>query len=131
MSTKVKMLARWSELTLRNSQTNREEAELKRIISGEEGPEGAMMMADVVHQYGPVVFNLKDVKRYNKSKERGHTTVHFKNGDSLILKVSFLDFMELDLEHVGEQILDFTPLDYQDEDFEEDDIPDDEEDLEL
>jgi hypothetical protein len=128
---KVKMLARWSELSPRANQTNREEAELKRIISGEEGLEDNIIMMDIVHEYGPVVFDLHDVKRFNRAKEKDHTTVNFKGGDSLVLQVTFSEFAEVMMEQLGIGILDCTPLDYVDDGFEDEGLEDNEEDLEL
>jgi len=132
MSTIVKMLARWSELAPRNSQANREEAELNRLINGDEGPEDSMIMMDIVHEYGPVVFDLKDIHHFNRAKEKDHVTIHFRKAESsLIVKAGFSDFMELYMEQMGVQIMDCTPLDYEDDIPEDESIEGDEEDLEL
>ena len=129
MSVKVQMLARWSELSMHPNNIDPEEAEIQRVISGDY-PEQNMIKAEIKHEYGPVVFYLNKVVRYNRAKEGGHTVVHFKGGDVLILKIPFLDYVELDIEHNGQQILDFTPPDYMDPDEEERDNETDS-DLEL
>jgi hypothetical protein len=130
---KVKMLARWSELSPRAGQNrDREEAELKRIIDGDEGPAENIIMMDIIHEYGPVVFDLHDVVRFNRAKEKDHTTVNFKGGDSLVLKVTFSDFATVMMEQLGIGILDCTPLDYVDDGLEDEDYEEgNEDDLEL
>lgn len=125
---KVQMLARWSELAIKSEDVDPNEAELKRILGNDEGEKG-MFRTEVIHEYGPVVFEMEDVKRYNRAKEKGHTTVHFNDGDTLVLKISFLEFLEIDIQYSGKQISDFVPVDYVDPEDEE--FDENEEDLEL
>lgn len=126
---KVQMLARWSELALKRTNHDPDEAELRRIIGGDDAPDNNIIHTEVIHEYGPVTFYLKDVKSYNRSKEKGHTTVKFKDGDTLVLKIPYFEFMEVDMQHNGDQVLDFLPVDYIDP--EEEMLDTDEEDLEL
>jgi hypothetical protein len=126
---KVQMLARWSELAFKRQQTDPNEAELRRIIGGDDESDNGMIHTEVVHEYGPVTFFMEDVKSYNRSKEEGHTTVKFKDGDTLVLKIPYYDFMEVDIQTSGNQILDYLPLDYIDP--QEEILGEDDEDLEL
>jgi hypothetical protein len=125
---RVQMLARWSELSIKANNIDQEEADLKRIM-GTDMNESPLYKTEVVHEYGPVVFEMEDVKRYNRAKEKGHTTVHFDDGDTLVLKIPFLEFLEIDIQYSGKQINDFVPIDYVDPEDEE--IEDNDEDLEL
>lgn len=123
------MLARWSELAFKKQNTDPKEDELRRIISGDDEASNGILHTEVVHEYGPVTFYMDDVKSYNRSKEAGHTTVKFKDGDTLVLKISYYDFMEVDIQSSGNQVLDYLPLDYVDP--EEEILGEDEDDLEL
>jgi hypothetical protein len=117
---KVQMLARWSELSVKQNNIDREEAELKRIIGNESEDNGInLYKTEIIHEYGPVVFEMKNVHHYNRAKEKGHTTVHFKNGEVLLLKIPFIDFLEIDVQYSGELINDFVPIDYIDPEDEE------------
>ena len=130
MGLKVQMLARWSELSFKKANNDPDEAELRRIISGDDGMAGEMVHTEVVHEYGPITFDITDVKSYNRSKEKGHTTVKFKKGgDTLVLKIAYYEFMEVMIQATGEQVHDYLPLDYIDP--EEEIFNDNEEDLEL
>jgi hypothetical protein len=126
---KVQMLARWSEIAVKRDQTDPGDDELKRLLGSEE-PETGMYRTEIVHEYGPLTFDLEDVKRYNRAKERGHTTVHFNDGDTVVLKIPYWEFLEIDIQYSGKQISDFLPIDYIDP--EEEDIEDENnDDLEL
>lgn len=129
MGIKVQMLARWSELSLKRTNHDPDEAELRRIISGNDSPDENFIRTEVVHEYGPITFGMEDVKSYNRSKEKGHTTVKFKDGDTLVLKIPYLEFMEIDITYNGRQVHDFLPVGYMDS--EEEMLDQDEEDLEL
>lgn len=129
MGLKVQMLARWSELSFKRTNNDPDEAELRRIISGDDNTAGEMVHTEVVHEYGPITFDIGDVKSYNRSKEKGHTTVKFKDGDTLVLKIGYFDFMEVMIQATGEQVHDYLPMDYIDP--EEEVFDNDEEDLEL
>jgi hypothetical protein len=118
MSAKVQMLARWSELSIKADKIDPSEAELKRLFHGD-SPEQNTYRTEVIHEYGPIVFEMNDVKRYNRAKEAGHTTVYFKDGDTLVLKIPYIDFMEIDIQYSGKQINDFIPADYIDPEDEE------------
>lgn len=126
---KVQMLARWSELSVKQNNVDKEEAELKRILGNEENEGLNLYKTEIIHEYGPVVFEMDDVKRYNRAKEKGHTTVHFDDGDTLVLKIPYIDFLEIDVQYSGKTINDFIPLDYMDPEDEE--IEDEDTDLEL
>lgn len=126
---KVQMLARWSELSVKQNNIDKEEAAIKRIIGDEESESLNLYKTEIVHEYGPVVFEMDDVKRYNRAKEKGHTTVHFDDGDTLVLKIPYIDFLEIDVQYSGKTINDFIPLDYMDPEDEE--IEDEDTDLEL
>lgn len=115
---KVQMLARWSELAIKQNNIDQEEAELKRLLGGDQN-EAPVYKTEIVHEFGPVVFELEDVHHYNRAKEQGLTTVHFRNGDSLVLKIPFMDFMEIDIQYSGKQVNDFIPIDYVDPEDEE------------
>jgi len=123
------MLARWSELSVKQNNVDKEEAELKRILGNEENEGLNLYKTEIIHEYGPVVFEMDDVKRYNRAKEKGHTTVHFDDGDTLVLKIPYIDFLEIDVQYSGKTINDFIPLDYMDPEDEE--IEDEDTDLEL
>lgn len=122
------MLARWSELSFRKTNNDPAEDELRRII-GNEASDQNFIKTDIIHEYGPVTFFLDDVKSYNRSKEKGHTTVKFKDGDTLVLKIPYFEFMEIDIQYSGNQVHDFLPTDYIDPEEILDDNED--EDLEL
>ena len=126
---KVQMLARWSEMSVKQNNVDHEEEELKRLL-GNETPEGSVYRTEIVHEYGPVVFEMDEVHHYNRAKEKGHTTVHFKNGEALVLKIPFIEFLEIDVQYSGKTINDFVPLDYVDPEDEEMDEESDS-DLEL
>jgi hypothetical protein len=114
---KVQMLARWSELSVKQNNIDQGEQELKRLLGNDN--EQSLYRTEIVHEYGPVVFEMDDVHHYNRAKEKGHTTIHFKNGDSLVLKIPYIEFLEIDVQYSGKTINDFIPIDYIDPEDEE------------
>jgi hypothetical protein len=127
---KIQLLARFSELSVKPNNINKEEAELKRIIDGEEDSGMHFLKTEIIHEYAPMTVDIKRITEFNRSKESGHTTIHFKDGNSWVFKISYFEFLEIYVQYTGEQVLDFLPKDYVDP--EEQDIENEnEEDLEL
>ena|ERR1700749_3058852 len=129
MGVKVQMLARWSELAFKKQAHDSDEAEVRRIISGDDSMDNGIIHTELVHEYSPITFYMDDVKSYNRSKEKGHTTVKFKDGDTVVLKIPYFEFMEIDIQCSGNHVVDYLPTDYIDP--EEQFLDDEEEDLEL
>lgn len=102
----IEVLIRWTEV--RNVQED-EDAAARRIIDGEE----SLPRMSVRYDYSPMVVNIADVARFNRSNDVGHTTLRFTDGDSYVIKYDYENFMDLYIELTGKTITSCLPEDYQ------------------
>src|SRR5688572_26055946 len=94
----VEVTVRWTDMHLKNM--DHKEAEIRRIIDGEE----LVNSAEFSHSFGPMCFDMDDVKSFNKSNEEGYTTIRMRDGDGYVIQVGYEDFKRLYSECTGQVI---------------------------
>jgi hypothetical protein len=102
----IEVLVRWTELKMK--ERNDGEAYLKRIVDGEDNPYDNLQ---AYHDYSPMVIDIYDIARFNKSHDTRFTTLRMKDGDGYVIKYPYKDFMELYISSTGRSILSCTPED--------------------
>jgi hypothetical protein len=112
---KVEALVRWSELKFTGNNES-EEAYLKRLVDGEE-PKNK---AEIFYEYSPMVFDTDDISRFNRSNDKEHTTLRFKDGDGYVIKYPYADFMEFYIESTGKTVTSLLPVEYLEAQMQED-----------
>jgi cell division septal protein FtsQ len=96
----IELMVRWTEMRIKPNDDN--DAKLKKLLDGESQP---AFTPDFYTQIAPMVFEMNDVARYNKSQDKKSTTVRMKDGDIFIVEVGFDDFKNLYTECTGKAIV--------------------------
>ncbi len=92
----IEAMVRWTEMRIKP--TDPEEAKYKRLMEGETQ---ADFTPEFYHQFAPMVFDLSDVSRFNKSHDRGSTTLRFTDGDVCVVDITYEDFRNLYMQQTG------------------------------
>jgi hypothetical protein len=103
---KIEVLVRWSEM--RYESTDKQENYVKRILEGEEeGPK------PVIHyEFSPMVLDILDIARFNRSNHQDFTTVRMVDGDAYVIKFPYNDFIQFYIELTGKTITSALPKDF-------------------
>jgi len=97
------MLVRWTEMHVK--QTDSEQADLKRLLTGQELPE---YTPEFSFAYSPMVFDMADIARFNRSQDEKSTTIRMKDGDTFVVAVGYSDFRELYISATGLNVHSFV-----------------------
>jgi hypothetical protein len=102
----IEALARWTEL--KAPKTDDAESYIQRLTNPDaEGPQGPQLQ--IHYEYSPIVFDLRDVRRFNRANDPNFTTIRFKDGDSNVIKYAYEDFVKLYSELTGFVINSIVP----------------------
>jgi hypothetical protein len=106
----IEALVRWTEMALKKE--DKQEAFLRRIVDGDLNP--GSLQPEFYYDFSPMVFDIRDVGRFNRAKDPGYTTIRFRDGDGAVIKIPYLEFVDLYIELTGQSIRDALPSDYVD-----------------
>lgn len=98
----VEMMVKWTELKLSTPNKSEDELFAERVISG---MDTSAPKAEYYNTYSPMVFEMDDVARFNRSNDPKCTTIRFKDGDGYVILVKYEDFRDLYTECTGSAIL--------------------------
>jgi hypothetical protein len=110
----IEALARWTELKPGKINPNNDD-EINRLINGEiheEGEESYSAALEVSYEYSPIVFNLRDVVRFNRSHDKDHVTLRFKDGEGQVIKFPYESWIKMYSELTGMAINSIVPEDW-------------------
>lgn len=108
----IEVLVRWTELKA-VPQQNTNDDYLKRLTDPNYEPEQEQVQAQVVYDYSPMVMDLDDVKRFNRSNDPNFTTLRMNDGVSYVIKFPYLDFMQMYIEYTGKTVMSCLPADFE------------------
>lgn len=92
----IEAMVRWTEMRIKP--TDQEESKMKKLINGEDSPE---FVPEFYYQLGPMIFDLKDVARFNRSYDGKSVTIRFSDGETCVLDMSYEDFRDLFIQTTG------------------------------
>jgi hypothetical protein len=95
----IEAMARWTQVQI--NPMDKEEAHLRMIMEGEQTPE---YTPEFSYGYGPVVFDMRQVERFNRSEDRKCTAIRFSDGDMCVLDIAYTEFRNLYMEVMGVSI---------------------------
>lgn len=98
MSNMVEMLARWVEVSM--PQEDEEMDEVERLLSNKEEHDPPKFSIS----YAPVVFDILDVVRWNKSSNEDCTILLFNDGERMVVKYPYNTFKDLYMQMTGKAI---------------------------
>lgn len=105
----IETLVRWTEIRMKAE--NSEDALLKRLVDGDET--AGRQHPEFYYDFSPMVFDLDDVARFNRSKDPEYTTIRFEDGESFIVKISYKTFVDLWVQQTGKAIYSILPDDFE------------------
>jgi hypothetical protein len=95
----VELLVRWTEMSVKP--TDSEQANLSRLLEGKEVPD---FTPEFSFAYSPMVLDLDDIARFNRSQDEQSTTLRMKDGDTFVVDVDYKEFRKLYVTGVGKNI---------------------------
>lgn len=95
----VEAMVKWMEL--RAKKTDGDDAQLRRLVHGEETPD---FIPEIIYSYSPMVFDMEDVSRFNRSSDMKSTTVRFHDGDYCVMDITYEEFRNLWMQLRGDNI---------------------------
>jgi len=96
----IELMVRWTEMRIKPTDQN--EAQLKKLIEGEPQPE---FTPEFFYEFSPMVFEMSDVARFNRSHDKKSTTLRMKDGEGFVVNLSYEEFKALYTECTGHAIV--------------------------
>lgn len=112
----VEVLVRFTEVKMK--ETDEQENYLKRIVDGDNS--NSSSQPELYYEFSPMIFDIDDVARFNKSRDPNLTTILFKDGAGYVVKLTYSEFTELFVKQTGKTV--FTVLQDEEEPKIEDDL---------
>lgn len=103
---KIEVLVRWTEFKQIKQDDN--DAYVKRLVEGDEANRG-MMKAQVFYDYSPMVMDINDIARFNRSNDPNFTTLRMKDGEGYVISYPYKDWIQLYMELTGKTIMCLLP----------------------
>lgn len=93
-------MVRWTEMRIKP--TDKNEAKLKELLDGEPQPQ---FSPEFYYEFSPMVFEMNDVARFNRSHDKKSTTLRMKDGEGFVVDLIYEDFKALYTECTGRVIV--------------------------
>jgi hypothetical protein len=112
----IEVLVRFTEMKFK--QDDSAEAMVRRVVDGDET--AGMVMPEIYHETSPMVFDMDDISKFNRSRDTQFTTVMFKDGTGYLVKMPYEEFMNIYIVNTGRSIISYTeePKNAQEDDLE-------------
>lgn len=108
----VEVLVRWTEVKVKKTDDNDEY--VKRLIKGESDEEQNPYKNLVAYyDYSPMVIDLYDIARFNRSNDPNFTTLRMKDEEGYVIRYPYVEFCELYSQALGRQIFSLVPEDFE------------------